>query len=151
MEQFDTLKDVIQFAIGQEQAAYDLYRSAADQSVNISARKMFLEMAEEEAAHKRMLEGFTQQRIDQYPFRPVQDLKIGDYLVDVPCTTDMTYQQVLIFAMKAEERAARLYTEAASQTEEPEMRKLLLIMANEEKKHKFHLESIYDDKVLSED
>jgi rubrerythrin len=149
--EFNTLKEVIHFAIGQEEAAYNLYRQAADQSVNISARKMFLDMAEEEAAHKRMLEGFTRQRLEQYPFRPVQDLKIGDYLVDVPCTPDMTYQQVLIFAMKAEERAARLYTEAASQVGDPETRKLLLIMANEEKKHKFHLEALYDDKVLTED
>lgn len=148
---FNNLQDVITFAIEQEEAAFTLYQRAAAQSASISAKKMFEEMAREEAGHKRMLEGFTRETIEKYQFKHVPNLKISDYLVDIPCCEDMTYQKVLIFAMKAEEKASKLYTEAAEQASDPEMQKLLLIMANEEKKHKFHLEAIYDDKVLAED
>ena len=148
---FNDLQDVIKFAIEQEEAAFNLYQRAAEQSTSISARKMFEEMAREEAGHKKMLEGFTGETIEKYQFKHVPNLKIGDYLVDVPCRPDMTYQEVLIFSMKAEEKACKLYNEAAAQASDSEMQKLLLIMANEEQKHKFHLESIYDDKVLAED
>jgi rubrerythrin len=35
-------------------------------------------------------------------------------------------------------------------TSDPDLKQMLLMLANEEKRHKFKLESLYDDKVLTE-
>jgi rubrerythrin len=52
--------------------------------------------------------------------------------------------------MKSEEKSCRFYMEAERMTDDPELKKLLLMLANEEKKHKFRLETLYEDKVLTE-
>lgn len=150
MELFKSLQEVITFAIGKEEASYLLYKKTAGMVKEVSSRKMLEEMAEQELGHKRLLQGMDQERIATYQVVKVPDLKIGDYLVDIEYRDDMTYQQVLIFAMKAEEKAAQLYTSACLLTNDPEAIKMLELLANEEKKHKFIIEALYDDKVLAE-
>lgn len=150
MELFRNLQEVISFAIDKEEASYQLYKKTAGMMKEISSRKMLEEMAEQELGHKRLLQGMDKQRIAAYQVVKVPDLKIGDYLVDVEYREDMTYQQILIFAMKAEEKAAQLYMSAQLLTNDPEAIKMLDMLANEEKKHKFLIEALYDDKVLAE-
>jgi rubrerythrin len=89
-------------------------------------------------------------KIANYKSKTVPDLKISEYLVDIPYRDDMTFQEILVYSMKSEEKSYRLYTEAETMTDDPELKKLFLMLANEEKKHKFYLESIYDDKVLTD-
>lgn len=146
----DTLEEILDFAMDKEDASYRLYHEAAEKAGSISARKMFEEMAEEEAGHKRLVAKLDRKIVAQYAFPHVPDLKIGDYLHDVPYRPDMTFQEILIFAMKEEERAFQLYTKAEAMTGDPDLKQLLLMLANEEKRHKFKLEALYDDKVLTE-
>lgn len=150
MERFKTLQDVITFAVGKEEAAYQLYSTTAQRVKSPAARKMLEEMAAQELGHKRMMEAMTQEKLAQYNFQKVPDLKIGDYLLDVEVKEGMSFQEVLVFAMKSEEAAYKLYTAAEALAEAPEVKDALRLMASEEKKHKFQLESLYDDKVLAE-
>ena len=146
----DTLQDILAFAMDKEDASYRLYHEAAGKAGSISGRKMFEEMAEEEAEHKRLIARFDPEIVARYTFPHVPDLKIGDYLHEVAYRPDMTFQEILIFAMKEEERAFQLYTRAETMTSDPDLKRLLLMLANEEKRHKFKLEALYDDKVLTE-
>jgi rubrerythrin len=148
--EFRTIEDILEFALEKEDAAYRLYKSAAKMSVKASAKKLFEEMAEQEASHKRFIQQLDKEKIAQYAFKNIPDLKISEYLVDVPYREDMTYQEILVYSMKSEEKSCRLYSEAETLTDDPELKKLFLMLANEEKKHKFYLESIYDDKVLTD-
>lgn len=148
--EFNSMQDVLAFAMEKEDDACLLYKSAAEMSTSVSARKMFLEMAEEEAGHKRLMEKLDKSKVEAYKFKKVPDLKISEYIHDVQYRNDMTYQEVLIYAMKGEEKSYRLYSEAASHTDDPDLQRLLLLLASEEKKHKFHLEALYNDKVLTE-
>jgi len=150
MQQFTDIGDVFGFAIEKEEASYQLYTKAAAMVEPAASRKMLEEMAEQELGHKRLLQGMDREKVHEYRFVKVPDLKIGDYLVDVEYRDDMTFQEILIFAMKAEEKAAQLYSEASHLTDVPEIQRMLLMLANEEKKHKFNLESLYDDKILTE-
>lgn len=147
---FASIEDILEFALEKEDASYRLYKSAAKTSLNLSAKKLFEEMAEQEAVHKRFIQQLDREKIVRYALKNVPDLKISEYLVDIPYREDMTFQEILQFAMKSEEKAYRLYAEAESMTDDPELKKLFLMLANEEKKHKFRLESMYDDKVLTE-
>ena len=150
MERFINLQDVISFAIGKEEAAYQLYRTTAQQVQSPAARKMLDDMANQELGHKRMLEAMTQEKLSQCAPAEVPDLKIGDYLQDVEVKAEMSFRDVLVFAMKSEELSYQLYTAAESLTTAPEVRDALRLMANEEKKHKYQLETMYDDKILAE-
>lgn len=146
----NSLDEILEFALEREDAAYRLYLNAAKKTANPSARKIFEELAEQEAGHKRLILKLDKEKIAGYTFVNVPDLGISEYLVDLPYDESMTYQEILVFAMKNEEKACRFYQEAVKMTDDPELRKLLDMLANEERKHKFRLESLYEEKVLTE-
>jgi rubrerythrin len=148
--ELNTLDDILEFALEREDASYRLYLNAAKISANISARKIFEELAEQEKGHKRLLLNLDKEKISNYTFRAIPDLGISEYLVDVSYHDSMTYQEILVYAMKNEEKATRFYLEAEKMTDDPELKRLLQMLANEEQKHKFRLESLYEEKVLTE-
>jgi hypothetical protein len=78
----------------------------------------------------------------------VQDLKLGDYLVDIEPEGDLTLQDAMIVAMKREKAAYRLYSDLAQKVVDPEMKDLFLGLAQEEAKHKLYFETQYDDQIL---
>jgi rubrerythrin len=148
--EFSTIEDILEFALEKEDASFRLYKSAAKMSVNPSARKLFEEMAKQEEEHIRFIKQLNKEKIAVYKLKKVPDLKISEYLIDIPYREDMTYQEILVYSMKGEEKSCRLYAEAETMTDDPELKKLFLMLASEEKKHKYILESIYDEKVLTD-
>jgi len=148
--ELNTLDDILEFALEREDASYRLYLNAAKKSSNPAARKIFEELADQEKGHKKMLLNLDKEKVSTYTFRKVPDLGISEYLVDISYHDSMTYQEILIYAMKNEEKATRFYLEAESLTDDPELKKLMQMLANEEQKHKFRLESLYEEKVLTE-
>ncbi len=147
---FVTLEEIISFAVEREETAYRLYKRAAELSTNIASRKMFEEMAAEEAGHKTVFSKIDLAEAMQKASSKIPDMKLSDYLVDVPFRPDMSYDEILRFAIKAEESAFQLYTAAAEMTDDPQLRKTLLVFADVEKGHKKKLEDIYDERVLTE-
>ena len=81
----------------------------------------------------------------------VADLKISDYLVAEPLQADMSFQDLLIFAAKKEQKAVELYTVLMDLVSSPEQKKLFEFLAMQEKVHKLKLESEYEKRVLQED
>jgi rubrerythrin len=144
------MDDMLDLALEREDAAYRLYLNAAKKTTNPSAKKIFDELAAQEAGHKKLILNLDKQKIAGYTFTQVPDLGISEYLVNIPYHDSMTYQEILIYAMKSEEKSCRFYLEAEKMTDDPELKKLLLMLANEEQKHKFRLETLYEDKVLTE-
>jgi rubrerythrin len=53
-------------------------------------------------------------------------------------------------AIKNEEKSESLYTTTARSVTDPPLRKILMVLAQEETRHKKRLEKIYDDEVLTE-
>ncbi len=148
--EISTMDDILDLALEREDAAYRLYLNAAKKATNQSAKKIFEELAEQEAGHKKLILKLDKQKIAGYAFTQVPDLGISEYLVNIPYHDNMTYQEILVYAMKSEEKSYRYYMEAEKMTDDPELKQLLLMLANEEKKHKFRLETLYEDKVLTE-
>ena len=67
-----------------------------------------------------------------------------------PYSPDMSYSDLLRMAIKNEEKSQRLYTSTSQIVTEPMLRKLLLVLAQEESVHKERLEKIYDNEVFKE-
>jgi rubrerythrin len=145
---FSTFQEVVQFAINKEKDAQTFYRSAASLSQYPGIAPLFLEMAEEEEKHQKLLEELPDPASLPESPTPVLDLKISDYLVELKFYNEMKYQDVMILAMKNEEKSLKFYRAWETKVEDPGMKKLFSLLADEEAKHKYRLESIYDEKIL---
>ena len=75
---------------------------------------------------------------------------MSEMMEDVPYSSEMSYADLLRMAIKNEEKSQQLYTSTAKLIKEANLRKLLLILAQEESTHKEKLEKIYDKEVLQE-
>lgn len=143
-------RELLDFAIEQEQDAADFYVGLAAKVTSPHVRRMLLEFADQERGHKAKLQGMLGRKSLQPQVGAVADLKISDYLVDVEPAADLNYQGALILAMKKEKAAFRLYTDLAKVCDDPELRGAFLYLAQEEANHKLLFETEYDDKVLTE-
>jgi len=145
-----TFEEVIALAINKEEEAARLYEHAQSIAKRSNARAMFEELAKQEWGHKRMLENISQEKVADYKVERVPNLKISDYLVEVAFRPDMDYQDILILAMKREEKANALYTALEAEATDPNAKKLFAMLAQEEANHKLRLEREYDENVLTE-
>ncbi len=148
MNKWESLDQVLDFAIDQEQAAADFYTKLSKNAKHKSMRETLEGFAEEELRHKKKLIAIKEQGGSKLvSHQSVPDLKVADYLVDVEPSDDMSYEDSLVVAMKLEKRAFQLYTDMAAITEDDAIRSSLLALANEEAKHKLHFEIRYDDSI----
>jgi rubrerythrin len=150
MKEFNNINEILDFAIGEEQAAVDFYLHLAAQSKNQQTKKIFHEYAEEEMRHKANLLSIKEKGSFTLPDSKVKDLKIAEFLVDVRPSVNMSYQEALILAMKKEKAAFRMYSKLAEKADDPQVRELFLSLAQEESKHKLAFEIEYDEYILKE-
>ena len=107
-------------------------------------------MAAEEAGHKEVFGKMSLERAEEDKAIQLSAMNIGKYLAEVPLKPNMTYQEILTYAMQAEEEAYQLYTAAAGSVDDPKLKNVLTVFADVEKGHKIKVEKIYDDHVLTE-
>ena len=129
MKVFNSIDEILDFAIMAEQESVDFYLDLAARSKHEEIKKVFQEFAGEEIKHKSRLLGIKEEKTLILPGKTVRDMKIADYLVDVAPKPDMTYQDALILAMKKEKAAFRLYSFLSEETTDPVMKGLFLTLA----------------------
>jgi rubrerythrin len=149
MKVFASVDEILDFAIEKEEEAAQLYTRLGRQTEKSWMRRVFEEFANEEWGHKAKLEAVKQGKLLLPVAERVMDLKIADYMMDVGASPDLDYQDALIFAMKEEKAAFKLYTDLAAATDDKGLRATLLALAQEEAKHKLRFEIEYDDHILS--
>jgi len=82
--------------------------------------------------------------------KEAKGLGMSEMMEDVPFSSDMSYADLIRMAIKNEEKSQRLYLTTEKMVAEPNLKKLLLILAQEESTHKEKLEKIYDEDILKE-
>ncbi len=145
----DSLDEILRFAIRKEADAAAFYKMAASRSAP-GVKKTFEELAEMEEGHKKKLEGFDPKEIGRIKLKGTKGLGISEMMEDVPFSSDMSYADLLRMAIKNEEKSQRLYLNTEKMVTDSNLKKLLLILAQEESTHKEKLEEIYDEDVLKE-
>jgi len=150
MNQWQSVEEVLDFAIEREQESADFYNDLAGKMERKYMREAFEGFAREELAHKARIIAIKDGKLLAPAARQVTDLKIGDYLVAEEPTAGMEYQDALILAMKKEKAAFRLYNDLAAATEDASLRETFLGLAQEEAKHKLRFEVEYDEHFLTE-
>lgn len=146
---FDDIKAIIDFAIAKEKEAEEFYQDLSKKTSLSASKDIFLEFARQEKKHQELLEDMEQKDIStdmaQYDLHWIQDLKRSDYVTEMEYENSMGYRDILILAMKREEKALRLYNDLLQQSNRDEHKKLFQILCQEEAKHKLKLETMYDD------
>ncbi len=146
----DNIQDILDFAIKREEDAARFYADLADKAKFESLKNVLKEFEQEEWGHKKKLEEISAGIQGIPELTKINDLKIADYTVTVKVSDDMSYQDILIVAMKREKAAFHLYTDLAERTNDADVRKLFLALAQEEAKHKLRFEIEYDNNIMSE-
>jgi rubrerythrin len=147
---FDSVDKILDFAIRKEQNAADFYTDLANKMDIEYMKEIFTQFASEEKGHKAKLIAVKDGKQMLAAEEQIQDLKIGDNLVDVDLSGDLGYQEALILAMKAEKASFRLYNDLATATDDANLKQIFLNLAQEEAKHKLRFEIEYDDHILRE-
>jgi len=142
---------ILDFAIQKEEEAAQFYKDLAAKMARPAMKEVFIGFSQEEMGHKAKLMAVKDGHKLTISEKKITDLKIGDHLVEPePIKGQLTYQDALIIAMKAEKAAYTLYTSLAEATDNAELKKFFQMLAQEEAKHKLRFEVEYDEVVLSE-
>ena len=143
-----TIEDILDYAISNEEKAAALYHELAKKVERPGMREAFLHFAKEEEGHKARLLKIKEGEIPVVDDQKVSNLGITEQLVNPEPTPQMTYQEALLFAMKAEKAAFVLYTKLAEMTSDAGLQRVFRTLAQEEAKHKLRFEIEYDDHIL---
>jgi len=147
----EKLDEIFDFAIEREKEAVVFYQTLQSM-VRFSEKKQLLQKFEAmERGHIAILERIRRDDIKKIDVPDVENLHISDYIITISPSEDMSYQDILILAMKKEEAAYRLYTDLSSKNPEPNVKKVFQKLASEEAKHKLSFEEMYDSEVLNQD
>ncbi len=149
---FTSFEEIINYAADKEKEAAQFYKTTGETEKNPAIKKIFDEFALEEEKHFSMLKYTLDHNevIENYTFKPIQDLKISDYMTEITYEPGMSYPDLLSIAMKREEEALKFYTELAEETQEEKFKNVFKALASEEAKHKNILETQYDDYLASQ-
>ncbi len=150
MDRFNSVNEILDFAMQSEQEAVDFYTSLAAKMKNEEMKATFLQFASEEVGHKARLQKIKDEGVFDMEVERVHDLKISDYVVRARATNDMEYRDALVLAMKREKAAFKLYMKLAESTNDKKLQKVFQALAVEESKHKLRFEIEYDDYVMRE-
>jgi len=148
---FNSVDEILDFAIRKEEEAAEMYTDLAGKVEKQYMRKLFEDFAREEVGHREKLLQMKEGRLLLPAEEKVMNLKIAEYLEDVRPSAVGDYAHALTLAMKEEKAAFRMYTELAEATDDERVRATLLGLAQEEAKHKLRFEIEYDEYVLAED
>ena len=147
--EFENLDAILDFAIEKEIEAAEFYTTISKEEAFTGAGQMFEEFAQEERKHQMMLEEFKSKgvtaSVQDYNFKWITDIKRSNYVVDLVYSPGMGYNEILMLAMKREEKALKLYNDFLAQAGSDESKTLFKMLCQEEAKHKLALETMYDD------
>ncbi|MCK9556609.1 MAG: ferritin family protein [Candidatus Cloacimonetes bacterium] len=137
--------EILDFAVEREQAAVSFYRKLQQQSKFADQKEMLKELEQMEMGHIVVIESIRKKGVKAEDIQKTRNLKISEYLVKEPDEKELSYQSILIQAMKREESSFKLYSEMSLKFTDEEISTLFRRLASDEAKHKLHFEILYDE------
>ncbi|MBT3880197.1 MAG: ferritin family protein [Candidatus Scalindua sp.] len=146
------LTEIMDMAIQFETDANEFYLTASDIAKDPSAKTLLKELATIELKHKEKLEEFNLDDVahEHHTIPETHDLHVSDYLMDKEITPTSTSQDIMVHAMKREQKAYEFYARMLKVVTSGEVKILFEELAAEELEHKAKIETEYDDVVYKE-
>jgi rubrerythrin len=150
----DPYQEILRVAIEREVEARQLYLDMAARVEDEQAKELLQELAAQEEGHRNRLQAVLSAGADpellSRQSRRVTDLRITDFLREMPLDENADVQQVLIVAGKREAGSYDLYSAMASISEDEETEALFRYLAGQELEHKHRVERLYEDLYYTE-
>jgi rubrerythrin len=147
---FESVADIIAFAIGREIDAADGYAKIAGWATTPGLRELANDLRRQEESHRRLLEGLTGETLRELETSATPDLHVVDALADEKLSGDMSIQDMLIFAAKKEAQAIALYESLDRLAGAGRNERVFRFLAGQEREHKFKIEAEYERLILQE-
>lgn len=149
MFEFETIRDVLSFAVSLERISQDYYRQLVTQVADEGVKDFLREMAAQEAIHEQQLRALIEGG-DSVPATRVPPEEIAAYVetLQVPVETD--YKKAVKLARDKENASRMLYTILAGLTADARLKQLLLQLAEQEQQHKEFFEKEYQRICIGE-
>ena len=149
MLKFESFEDVLDFAILQEQAAQEFYKSISTQVKDPSVQEFYRLLVAEETNHEEKLR--TLKRYAYAMRKPdLKDLVESGYLDALPIPPDISFKEAIKFALDKERSARQLYTILADLSEREELEQLFRLLASQEMEHIRYFQREYEAIQLAE-
>jgi rubrerythrin len=148
---FGSVDEILQFAVSMEETSFAFYSQWATRADNKAISEVFGEFAAEELKHKKLIEDVRAGGRKLEAKHDVPDLKLADHYVKPEPSEAMSYQDALLVAIDREVAAIKMYEHLNAVCVEESLCVTFNALADEERKHKLKLETIYDDNFMKED
>ena len=145
----DEYKKIIKFAVANEIEAYDFYKGVSDKVKDAGLKKIFAELAEEEAKHRKFLEGLTSGKAQMH-FDESKDYKVAESIEKPKLSLSMKPADAIALAVKNEQEAMEMYKKMADCSIDAEQKKMFQSLANMEQGHKVKLEDTFTNMAFPE-
>lgn len=143
MRHLQSIRDILDYAIEQEADANRLYNQLAGEVDKDELRTALKNFAIDEYRHKLRLEAVRDGDVE-LTSEQIGTLNYAQTLKEVKLRPQMSYPELLAYAIKKEAEAERLYTELARRSTQEHIKELFTLLAQEEARHKLNLEIEYD-------
>lgn len=143
MSKFNSIEEVLDFAIKQEIKSYSFYLELADFVEQAEMAKVLTDLASQELIHKAKLEAVRADKIT-LDNEEINNLGIAESVNDVEPDAKIDYIEMLVIGMKREEQTQRLYKNLAAMSLDRDIRDMFTQLANEEAGHKLRFEIEYE-------
>lgn len=137
--------EILDFAVAREREAVEFYRDLQTQAKFAAQIELLKELELMELGHIKVIENIRKQGVQDSQIPKVQNLKISEYLSVDADELDLSYQNILIKAMKREEASQKLYHEMSRRFADGEIATLFRKLAADEAGHKLIFERLYDE------
>jgi rubrerythrin len=152
MAAFKTINDIVLLALEKEREAVQFYTQASAMVANPGTKVMLKELADEEEKHVAMLadiqSGKAIEEVGTKLLPPAMDL--GKYLVSEAIHDNSTPQDIMIIAIKREDKAIAFYSSQLPIVSGTDLQSVFEHLLTWEQEHKEQLEAEYDRVVLKD-
>jgi rubrerythrin len=143
-------KDLIAKAVKKEEEADKLYTDAAAKAQHAEVKKLFVELAEQEREHKKILLDMDMVQLEKSTPQKISDPKLTQIAEPTSLSDEFTLQEAILFAIKREDEAHTFYKEFAALAEDQKLKNVFENLAAMEMGHKTSLESMYEQNIYNE-
>ena len=149
MEKFSSVKESIQTAIQMEKDGFSFYQKAAAQTSNDMGKSIFEGIAKDELLHLEVFQKLFEDNVGKSEWddlvdssKKYQDLSIfpKDLKAVEGANPDTNELDALRIAMDSEKEAIDYYTVIWENSDDDEVKKIIDVIIDQEKKHYFLLE-----------
>ena len=147
MIKFDSIEDILRFAVAKEKASCQFYTdmATAHQARSGASSTIFEDLAKEELNHKAQLE-LEIMKLGKVVADSKEDpgRTRADYMLENDFPEDISYADALMLAIRKEKAAFKLYVELMRIAENEEAFEVFMSLAEEEVRHKLMFEAEYN-------